>query len=195
MMTVFYSSFSDFPFSPKKQSEPFRSPEGKVLPSPFLVSQNVIISPEYPPSPKKHLLSPRGSDHPLSPRKHLPPDHFLSASRNIFSPTKSDFALSPRKVMSPSSRNENQIPSRNLLLSPGTMMSKLQLSSPGRIPLSPRKMNDNIMSSPGKGTLNLSSPVKSMDTLPVKSLFSSPYSQKKNTPSLKLEKQKGIVHI
>jgi hypothetical protein len=48
----------------------------KVLPSPFLVSQNVIISPEYPPSPKKHLLSPRGSDHPLSPRKYLTSDHF-----------------------------------------------------------------------------------------------------------------------
>jgi hypothetical protein len=52
-------------------------------------------------------------------------------------------------------------------------------------------MNDNIMSSPGKGTLNLSSPVKSMDTLPVKSLFSSSHSQKKNTPSLKLEKQEA----
>ncbi|CAC5414697.1 unnamed protein product [Mytilus coruscus] len=41
-----------FPFSPKKTVEPFRSPEGKSLPSPSIVPQQVIISPEYPPSPK-----------------------------------------------------------------------------------------------------------------------------------------------
>lgn len=175
--------FSEFPFSPKKTVEPFRSPEGKGLPSPSIVPQQVIISPEYPPSPKKHLLSPRGSDHPLSPRKDLSLDHFYSPRRNILSPKKSDFLLSPRKVMSPT-RTENQFSSRNLLMSPGTMMSNLKLSSPVRVPLSPRKMDYNIMPSPGKtnkGGLSLIS-----QGSPVKSLFSP-------NNSLKLEKQEGNI--
>ncbi|XP_063412447.1 cell division control protein 6 homolog [Mytilus trossulus] len=173
-----------FPFSPKKTVEHFRSPEGKGLPSPSIVPQQVIISPEYPPSPKKHLLSPRGSDHPLSPRKDLSLDHFYSPRRNILSPKKSDFLLSPRKVMSPT-RTENQFSSRNLLMSPGTMMSNLKLSSPVRIPLSPRKMDYNIMPSPGKtnkGGLSLIS-----QGSPVKSLFSP-------NNSLKLEKQEAHAY-
>ncbi|XP_052080898.1 cell division control protein 6 homolog [Mytilus californianus] len=172
-----------FPFSPKKTVEPFRSPEGKSLPSPSIVPQQVIISPEYPPSPKKHLLSPRGSDHPLSPRKDLSLDHFYSPRRNLLSPKKSDLLLSPRKVMSPS-RNENQFSSRNLMMSPGTMMGNLKLSSPVRVPLSPRKMDYNIMSSPGKsqGGLSLFS-----QGSPVKSLFSP-------TNSLKLEKQEAHAY-
>lgn len=175
-MCLFLCYVTEFPFSPKKLSQPFQSPEGKSLPSPCIVPQNVIISPEYPPSPKKHLLSPRGSDHPLSPRKNLTNDHLHSPRRNLLSPKKSDFSLSPRKMMSPN-RNENVLPSRNLLMSPGTMMSNLSLSSPVRIPLSPRKMDNNIMASPGKS--------KPMAMSPVKSLFS-PH-------SLKLEKQEGMI--
>ncbi|CAC5414696.1 CDC6 [Mytilus coruscus] len=86
--------------------------------------------------------------------------------------------------MSPS-RNENQFSSRNVLMSPGTMMSNLKLSSPIRVPLSPRKMDYNIMSSPGKSTqggLSLFS-----QGSPVKSLFST-------TNSLKLEKQEAHAY-
>lgn len=163
--------------------EPFRSPEGKGLPSPSIVPQQIIISPEYPPSPKKHLLSPRGSDHPLSPRKDLSLNHFYSPRRNILSPKKSDFLLSPRKVMSPT-KNENQFSCRNVLMSPGTMMSNLKLSSPVRVPLSPRKMDYNIMPSPGKSTKGGLSLISQGS--PVKSLFSP-------TNSLKLEKQEGNI--